>query len=144
VAFGGLCVERRVTPLGPLLVLSGELDLDVVGAFDAVLAAEIGSIDGDVCIDLAELEFIGYVGVDLLVALSHRLAATGRRLRIVAISPIVEQVLTIVGVELRRADSGERFVPTRWTSRVPGGCGRPPGARSPRDHDVAGGARGVT
>ena len=118
-----LRVERCGHPFDPTLLLTGELDSAAVGAVDAVLASEVAAADGDINLDLSKLVFIGSAGVDMLIALSRRLAADrGRRLRIAGPNPFVDRVLHVVGVELTLTTTGDRFVPTRRTSRIPSAC----------------------
>jgi anti-sigma B factor antagonist len=122
----GLSMERRSTSLGPTWVMSGELDVASAGTAEAVLTAEVDSVPGHVRLDLSELDFMGFAGADLLVALAHRIAAEGRQLLVVATNPQIDRVLEIVGITLAPADdTGFPFVPPGRTSRVPGSDGRP-------------------
>jgi anti-anti-sigma factor len=120
----GMSFERRTTPYDPTLVLCGQLDIAAVGTANAVLGSEIDAANGDVSLDLRALDFICCAGLDLLIDLARRMAADEHRLRITATNPVLDRLLVIAGVELTPTVTGEVFVPTRRTSRVPGGCGR--------------------
>jgi len=120
----GLQVERRLTARRMVLTLSGALSIDAVGTADAVLSHEIEAADRDVCLDLSALQFIGFAGLDLLVDLSHRLAAHSRRLEVTATNPTLDRILDVAGVHLTVADGDHVFVPTRPASRVPVAAGR--------------------
>ena len=115
----GLNVERRHTPFGSTLVLSGELDLAVVGVAETTVFAEIDAETGDVSLDLGSLDFVGFAGLDLLVRLSRQMEVNGRRLRVAAISPAVDRILEIAGIRLAPAVTGDTFVPTRRAGGVP-------------------------
>lgn len=113
----GFSVERRDTPFDPTLVLSGELEIVVVGAADCVLSDEIAAVDGDVGVDLSGLDFIGFAGVDLLVTLSRRMASQRRRLTVTATNPTIDRILNLTGVTLKSIRTGALLVPNTTPAR---------------------------
>jgi anti-anti-sigma factor len=110
VPLTALSIERHLTPPTVRFVLSGELDLSVVGNVETVMADEIAALDGDVCVDLAGLGFIGFAGVDLFVELARRLSVSRRRLDVVATNRTVDRALELAGVKLVRSAGSVRSI----------------------------------
>jgi anti-anti-sigma factor len=121
----GLSIQRRSTSDAPVLVLGGQLDDTSLSTVDVVLTAEIDATDADVYLDVTELDFVGSGGIELFVALAHRMAARDRNLRIVGTDAVLDRALQIAGiVPTLRPGRGDRVVPPGRTSRVLGRCGR--------------------
>jgi anti-anti-sigma factor len=97
----GLTIERRVSPTVVWFGVAGDLDLDSVGTMSTVLWTEIDGHGGDVAIDLAGIDVIGFAGVELLATVARQLASDGRHLRICATNPVVERTFTLAAPGLR-------------------------------------------
>lgn len=92
-------IEVRPLPGGRGLALSGELDMSTIASVRPPLehAARPGA---DVRLDLAALEFMDSSGLNLLLAVLHRLGPTGR-LTLSRPTGIVVRLLRISGVDAR-------------------------------------------
>ena len=66
----GLTIEMVVSSRGAVVVIAGDLDLSNVGAAATVLDSICDGAGGDVVLDLAGLEFVGFAGVDMLACRS--------------------------------------------------------------------------
>ena len=87
------------------LALAGELDL----ANAETLSAQLEQTkDGELVLDLSELEFIDSTGIALLVAMHRRLNPGGaERFRLIASGiPAVQRVMTLTGLDAELPFSG--------------------------------------
>ncbi len=93
----GLTIEMVVSPHDAVVVIAGDLDLSNVGAAATVLDSICEGADGDVVLDLAGLEFVGFAGVDMLRAVHRRLSVKRRQFSIGATSDTVRRTFVITG-----------------------------------------------
>jgi len=82
----GLRIDATHSSNGVVIAMHGELDLATVGMAATVLDDLCDSSTGQVCIELTDLEFLGFAGVHMLRDLQRRVVARGRSLSIVPIS----------------------------------------------------------
>lgn len=97
--------DRNVTPqlqirvqrveAGPIIFLTGELDLDTVGA----LASALDDLDGRLLVDLDGVSFLDSSGIRTLVSARKRLLGSGGDLRLRAPRAHVRRVLEITGLD---------------------------------------------
>ena len=92
-----LSMEAVPSPVGVVVVMIGELDLANVGAATAVFDSVCDGASGDVVVDLAGLEFLGFAGVAMLRSVHRRLAVAGRRLSVDPISDAARRTFAIAG-----------------------------------------------
>jgi len=79
-----------------LLRCRGELD----AATAPVLAEALDRLGtADVSLDLAEVSFMDSAGVQVIAGVTRRLSASGGSLDVRAVSPVVERVLVITGLD---------------------------------------------
>ena len=76
------------------LTVRGELD----AALTLGLVEGLGDGDQDVELDLAEVTFMDTTGIRLLVQTRSEVRASGRAWSIVAVSPVVYDLLAVVGL----------------------------------------------
>ena len=90
-----------------LIRVGGEIDHHTVG----VLADALTTLSGDVVVDLAAVEFLGAVGVNVLVVHQRRLHESGGSLTVRDASPPARRVLEICGVlaRLENQDGAQTF-----------------------------------
>jgi anti-anti-sigma factor len=81
-----------------VLVLIGELDLDVAATVRAQLDAAAEG-EHDVIVDLRELRFIDSSGIKTLVDAYRLFARAQRKLALVISSPPMQHIFRIVGVD---------------------------------------------
>jgi anti-anti-sigma factor len=93
----GLTIEMVVSSHDAVVVIAGELDLSNVGAAATVLDSMCEGAEGDVVLDLAGLEFVGFAAVDMLRAVHRRLSVTRRRVSIGATNDTVRRTFVITG-----------------------------------------------
>jgi anti-anti-sigma factor len=74
------------------------LDLATVDAFVRWASGQVDATDGDMVLDLADVEFVMAAGVQALVDLDARLRCDGRTLAVTDAAPIVVRVLRICGL----------------------------------------------
>jgi anti-sigma B factor antagonist len=92
-------VERRA---GPTVVIRLAGEVDEANAADAAARLErlIDPLDAGVVLDLSAVAYLGSAGVYLLNDMARRLAAEGRRLRLVAgDSEIVRRLFEVIAME---------------------------------------------
>ena len=89
----GLTIEMVVSSHNAVVVIAGDLDLSNVGTAATVLDSMCDGAGGDVVLDLAGLEFVGFAGVDMLRAVHRRLSVTRRQVSIVTASDTVRRTL---------------------------------------------------
>ena len=97
--------DRNVTPqlqirvqrveAGPIIFLTGELDLNTVGA----LASALDDLDGRILVDLDGVSFLDSSGIRTLVSARKRLLSSGGDLRLRAPQAHVRRVLEITGLD---------------------------------------------
>ena len=76
-----------------LCALSGMLTYSSYSTFRPLFEAVNAHGTGDVVLDLRELRFLDSNGLGMLLVLGERIAATGRRMRLVNVPPKVDKVL---------------------------------------------------
>jgi anti-sigma B factor antagonist len=96
-AYWGLAVERR--PEHTVLRVSGDLDLETAPRLLAGVEPHLVAGDGDLIIDLSALTFIDSSGLSALIRINQRVAATDRRLAIIAPAPHVAKAFEITGLD---------------------------------------------
>lgn len=97
-----LTVDSRRTAEGPLLVPSGELDIDSAPVLDEALR-RAADAETPVTVDLRELTFMDSTGLHLLVDAATRLERSGGSLTLVRGRPEVQRVFEITGLDARLA-----------------------------------------
>lgn len=80
-----------------LCALSGMLTYNSYSAFRPLFEAVNAHGAGDVVLDLGELHFLDSNGLGMLLVLCERIAATGRRMRLINVPPKVDKVLVRTG-----------------------------------------------
>jgi anti-anti-sigma factor len=96
-AIWDLAVDRL--PEHTVLRVSGDLDLETAPLFLAGVEPHLAEGDEDLVIDLTALQFIDSSGLSTLIRINQRVAATGRRLAIVAPAPQVAKAFEITGLD---------------------------------------------
>jgi anti-anti-sigma factor len=91
--------EAQPGPAGPLVRMSGELDIASVPQAEHALEEAIASTSGDVVVDLRELTFIDSSGLRLFILLSQRARADGWRLALVPPPEPARTVFRLTGAE---------------------------------------------
>ena len=114
-----LFVRIAVEGINQLVVVTGELDLVNASHLETHLDAVIGSADGDVVVDLANVSFIDSTGLRTVLVAHDRLAQSGRTLAVRNPSVQVSRLLEICGlcdlIEIKpfgEAGSGHAAEPT--------------------------------
>ena len=93
-----------------VLTLVGEVDLATAGALDRLLSqAEATGSATNIVVDVSRLEFLGVVGVNVLLAHRARLARRGRTLSLQSPSALAQRLLDAVA--LREVFIPETCVP---------------------------------
>ena len=85
--------ERR----GEIIILSpaGRINNDTSPAFQTRLTGCVGSAAATVLVDLSHVEYISSAGLRALMIASKQSKATGGRLAVAALTPIVKEIFTI-------------------------------------------------
>jgi anti-sigma B factor antagonist len=96
----GLTIDEQQTPEGPLIKVSGEVDLYSSPELRKVILKAIPSAKGDLAVDLSGVTYIDSSGVATLVEGLRSAHDKGSGFVLVTPSPAVMQVL-----ELARLDS---------------------------------------
>ena len=93
-----LTVDEQESEYGPVIVVSGELDLTTVGILRDPLLSQASKCDGgNLIVDISKVEFIDSAGLALLVEARKRLATESRSLAILlATGRQPERVLKLV------------------------------------------------
>jgi anti-sigma B factor antagonist len=81
----------------PRLRLRGEIDIATVAVLHESLSGLVDS-GGDLVVDLADVEFIGLAGLELLCDQARFLHRRGDRLVVSSPPPIARRVIDIIGV----------------------------------------------
>ncbi|MBS3820957.1 MAG: STAS domain-containing protein [Phycisphaerae bacterium] len=76
-----------------ILALSGSLDSLGVEDIGSELIAEVEQADGDVLIDISEVDFIASLGMTLLMKCTKLLARDGHQLVMYDAQPLVDEAL---------------------------------------------------
>jgi anti-sigma B factor antagonist len=84
-----------ITPAPGGLALAGEIDAHTAPSLETA----IGQLDGDVALDLAEVEFVDSSGLRIIIEAHHALVARDAVLTIRNPSPAVQRLLEISGVD---------------------------------------------
>ncbi|MEU4423554.1 STAS domain-containing protein [Actinoplanes sp. NPDC024001] len=95
--------ELSVTPAGDRaavrLTVSGDLDMVGVQEFLDRTGKLLPSLTGPLELDLRAVGFIDGAGVRALLQLQHEASRSGHRITVVAVSPAVALILTLLGCE---------------------------------------------
>ncbi len=86
-------VERDGDPI--VVRVSGELDLTNASDLEQVLS----DIDGDVVVDLSELQFMDAQGLAVLAGADRRVRRRGAQLSIVHASSLAQRMFRVTGLE---------------------------------------------
>lgn len=78
--------------------VSGEIDVSTQDAFDEAVRAALDSASPLVILDLANVTFLGSIGLRTLVEVHKDATDTGRELRVVEGSTAVHRVMKITGL----------------------------------------------
>ena len=84
---------------GPVIGVSGEIDLASAPYLGDALTAAIDIGHGPVIVDLAEVTFMDSTGLGVMVSAHKRLARAGRQLRLRSPSAKVTRVVTVSGLD---------------------------------------------
>jgi anti-sigma B factor antagonist len=95
-AYWRLAVERQ--PEHTVLRVSGDLDLETAPRLLAAVEPHLSGAE-DLTIDLSALNFIDSSGLSALIRINQRVAATDRRLAIIAPAPQVAKAFEITGLD---------------------------------------------
>jgi anti-anti-sigma regulatory factor len=93
----GLTLRVVPAPPGVLVMMMGELDLAHVGAVATVLDELCDGVTGDIELDLSELGFIGFQGVEMVRAVHRRLAVHDRRVSVRRSNEVVRRAFSFTG-----------------------------------------------
>ncbi|GAA0896686.1 STAS domain-containing protein [Virgisporangium ochraceum] len=96
-AFWELVVDRQ--PEHTVLRVTGDLDLETAPRLLAGVEPHLVASDESLIIDLSALSFIDSSGLSALIRINQRVAATGRRLTIIAPAPQVAKAFEITGLD---------------------------------------------
>lgn len=93
--------------------LRGEIDIVTLPTLDDTLRAMVGRGSGDVVIDMADVEFIGVAGLELLCSHARELRRRGHRLVLSSPSALTRRVIDVLGVaeDLSLPDDESRYIP---------------------------------
>ena len=92
-----LGIETEEEPGRTVVRLSGEFDISGVRPFHRA----VSGAEGDLCVDLSELSFIGAAGLRSLVELHMRSRRDGFDLTVVKGPRLVQRVFELTGVDQR-------------------------------------------
>ncbi len=81
-----------------LVSIEGRLDMQGFGAIETKFTALVSSEKAAVVVDLSKVDFIASIGIRLFVINAKSLAARGGKLALLNPQPMVEEVLTTVGI----------------------------------------------
>ena len=96
---GEAALEVRAGPNGPVLELSGELDLAAVSRLRADVLAALGSPGTEAVVDLRPVGYLASAGVGLLLEAAAAAREAGSRIRVrVAGGGAAERVLGLTGL----------------------------------------------
>lgn len=95
----GAIVSPLLQPPAATVVLSvpGELDIANAAAIEAALLGAEASGAGEIVLDLSELQFMGSVGLQIILEAVERAAARGHRLTILP-SKAVQRIADLAGL----------------------------------------------
>ena len=96
--FNGLVVKRQPLTGAVCLSLSGEVDLANASDLRAHLDA-VAENDNNLIVDMSELRYIDSSGIKTLVDAHRRLGQAKRKMALAAVTPTVQKILSIVGVD---------------------------------------------
>lgn len=88
------------------LGVAGEIDLDTRDQFDAALSEAVAVAGDSVVVDLSEVAFMGSEGVNSLVRVRQQAHRHAVDVTVVAATPCVRLVLSVMGVSDLLADGG--------------------------------------
>lgn len=92
-------VEITDGPLGPVIALSGEIDMSAVGDVESAIGTSVPSEAGVVVIDLREVAFLDSSGLRVVLRLDREQRNAGKRLVVVRGGRRVARVLELTGAE---------------------------------------------
>ena len=91
----------------PGLAIAGDVDFRSLEEFTLAVGHAVDTYQGDVHLDLSQLEFIEVSGMRVLADVSRRLARENRRLVLKELAPHLRPVLQVVGWTQPSDDSAD-------------------------------------
>jgi anti-anti-sigma factor len=92
-------VEISEGPLGPVIALSGDIDLAAVSAVEERIRAGLDGGSSTVVLDLRQVEFMDSSGLRLILRMDHEVRERGDRFVLVRGGRRVSRVLELSGVD---------------------------------------------
>lgn len=86
-------------PLGPVIALSGEIDMSAVESVEAAIGATVPSEAGLVVFDLRDVAFLDSSGLRVILRLDREQRDAGKRFVVVRGGRRVARVLELTGAE---------------------------------------------
>ncbi|MFJ4714790.1 STAS domain-containing protein [Streptomyces sp. NPDC088785] len=86
-------------PAGPLLVLTGDLDYESAPRLLETLTEVAVPDGGTLTLDLSDVRFFDSGGINALLRARRALQERGSRLAVSALSPVVERIFRITGLD---------------------------------------------
>lgn len=101
---------------GPVVSVTGDLDLATASAFEDALLGAARQSAGAVTVDLAQCTFIDLRGLRVLLAMRERLERSNRQMRLVVGKPSLLRILNVT----RTAESFELYSSLAAAAKVNG------------------------
>ncbi len=92
-------VEITDGPLGPVIALSGEIDLAAVDGVETAMATTVSSQPEILVLDLRNVDFLDSSGLRVVLRLDREQREAGKRLAVVRGGRRVARVLELTGAE---------------------------------------------
>lgn len=92
-------IEITEGPLGPVIALSGEIDLAAVDGVEAAIAPTVASEAEILVLDLRRVDFLDSSGLRVVLRIDREQREAGRRLAVVRGGRRVARVLELTGAE---------------------------------------------
>jgi anti-sigma B factor antagonist len=92
-------ITFREDEAGPVICISGEVDLAAAPPLRDSLMAAIDISQGPVTVDLAEVTFMDSTGLSVLISAHKRLDSEGRQLRLRSPSAEITRVVKLSGLD---------------------------------------------
>ena len=99
VAQDGLAASVAGGPSGPVITLSGEIDLVSVAELNALLSGQLAGPTLQLTIDASDLRFADTASIRALVLAARTLNERGGRLVLLHPQPPVARIMAVLGVE---------------------------------------------
>jgi anti-anti-sigma factor len=88
-------MRYEITPLpagATRVALSGRADAAAVDVIEAGLSAQLRGTEGHVVVDLADVPFMGSLGIRMLISMARLIARRGARIAMTGVQPQVLEV----------------------------------------------------